>query len=382
DDVSFDIDMKSEGLEITTNALLREAMSDSDITVSYSADSLIVEGGDPDSPVLRELFADMGAVDFNIVFSEADMYVEGNFDAEKFNMVYDYTMDGQTQIADQTSGEISMVFNFDVPEDEEDAMGYIDGSKSAMLKMVVGAGSGASTIEGEGIALEISGTYEAQESFFEMVDGVFTFEGTAGAMDYTVIPGAGMPFPPVDISLASTTMQVVVPAGAAETPDEMVVSIQLVDLVVGEGLWSMIDPGKTISRDPAQVDIDLEALVEFDASAAVAGADPMELGKIHSLDVNQFLMSVGGASLQADGAMTFDNSGMIPMPLGGIIIELNGITTLANQLVELGLLDQMQAGMAMGMMMAFGKPGNKADQFISEIEFSENGITANGQALR
>lgn len=382
DDVAINIDLKSSGLEITTNALLREAMSDSDITVSYSADSLIVEGGDPDSPILRELLADMGAVDFNLVFSEADMHAEGNFEAEKLDMVYDYTMDGQTQVTDQTTGEVSVDFNFDVPENEDDAMGYIDGSMSAMAKMVVGAGSGTSRIEGEGISLEITAEYEAQESSFEMVGGVFTFEGTAGSMDYSVIPGAGMPFPPADFSLASTAMKIVVPAGAVDAPEEMVVSMQLVDLVVGESLWSMIDPDKTISRDPAQLDIDLEALIEFDAMVAAAGGDPMEMGKIHSLDVNQLLLSVGGASLQADGAMTFDNSGPIPMPLGGIIIDMNGITTLANQLVELGLLDQMQAGMAMGLMMAFGKPGDKADQFITELEFSENGISANGQPLR
>lgn len=380
--VPFNLEMQSSGFELTTNALLREAMSDTDIAVTFSADSLTVKGGEPDSPALRDLFADLGAVDFNFLFSEANMYAEGRFDIEKIDMSYDFTMDEQTQIADQTSGAVSVVFNFDVPTDEDDAMGYIDGSKSAMLKIVAGGGSGTSTIEDDGINLDISGTYEGQESFFEMVGGVFTFEGTAGAIDYTVTPGAGMPFPPVDVSLASTAVKVVIPAGAADAPEEFELSLQLVDLVVGEGVWSMIDPDKTISRDPAQIDIDIEALVEFDAAVAAAGGDPMQMGKIHNLDVNQILLSIAGASIQADGAMTFDNSSSFPVPLGGIIIELNGLTTLANQLVDLGILDQMQAGMAMGMMMAFGKPGSADDQFISEIEFSENGITANGQALR
>jgi len=94
------------------------------------------------------------------------------------------------------------------------------------------------------------------------------------------------------------------------------------------------------------------------------------------------LLSLAGASIQMDGAATFDNSGPIPMPLGSLNIDMHGISTLANQLVALGLLDQMQAGMAMGMMMAFAQPGNEADQFLSEITFSENGISANGQPIQ
>ena len=116
--------------------------------------------------------------------------------------------------------------------------------------------------------------------------------------------------------------------------------------------------------------------------AAVAGEDPASAAKIHNLDINQILLSLAGASIQMDGAATFDNSGPIPMPLGSLNIDMRGISTLANQLVALGLLDQMQAGMAMGMMMAFGQPGDEADQFISEITFSENGIMANGQPIQ
>ena len=88
DGATFDFEIQSSGFELTTNALLREAMSDTDITVAYVADSFIVKGGEPDSPVLRDLLADFGAIDFDLVFSEADMHVEGSFDAEKMNMIY------------------------------------------------------------------------------------------------------------------------------------------------------------------------------------------------------------------------------------------------------------------------------------------------------
>ena len=117
-------------------------------------------------------------------------------------------------------------------------------------------------------------------------------------------------------------------------------------------------------------------------AAILGNEDPTSLAAIHSLDINQILLSLAGASVQLEGAATFDNSGPIPTPLGSLNVDLRGISTLANQLVALGLLDQMQAGMAMGMMMAFGKPGDEADQFISEITFTEDGILANGQPIR
>jgi len=123
-------------------------------------------------------------------------------------------------------------------------------------------------------------------------------------------------------------------------------------------------------------------MIQTDPAVAAAGGDPMQLAKIFSLDINRFLLSVGGAKAEAGGALTFNNDGPVPMPLGKINIEVNGITGLANKLVALGLLDQMQSGMALGIMMAFGKPGDNPDQFLSEITFTDSGILANGQPIQ
>lgn len=378
---TFSFEIQSDGFELTTNGLLRDAMNKDDITVNFEADSFIVQGGNPESAILRELMIDMGAIDFDLLVSEGDMYSEGSFEAEKFAAIMDYTMDGQTSSSDSTSEAFSLSFNFDIPAGEEDALGYLDGSKSAMFAMEAGASSGTSTMEIEGIEITMEGTDSGSDMLLEVADGVITFDVNAGETAYTITPGAGLPIPPVDISLSEIGMTMVIPAGAVEAPAEMVIELLLKDLIVGESLWSMIDPGKTISRDPAQIDINLEALVQVDALSAMAGAEPVEALTIHSLDVNQILVAVGGASIQADGAMTFNNDGPIPMPLGGVNINIAGLTTLANQLVALGLVDQMQAGMAMGMMMAFAKPGEGADTFVSEITFTENGIAANGQPI-
>ncbi|MCK4861202.1 MAG: hypothetical protein KAS85_04740 [Rhodobacteraceae bacterium] len=380
--VEFSFEIQSAAFKLTTNGVLREAMSAEDVTVTFSADAFIVDGGDPDSDVLRKVFVDLGAIDFDLLVSTEEMFVKGAFDAEKMDVAYDYTIDGQSQEVEQTTEATAVSFEFDIPADEEDALGYLDGSKSGVIEMTSGASEFVMTMDADGIALDMEGTSGDSSALLEIVDGTITYDVNADGFDMVVTPGAGMPIPPVEVGMGEIAMKLIIPAGAADTPAEMVVDILFADLVVGEGLWSMIDPGKTISRDPAQLDIDIEALVQLDAMAAVAGEDPASAAKIHNLDINQILLSLAGASIQMDGAATFDNSGPIPMPLGSLNIDMRGISTLANQLVALGLLDQMQAGMAMGMMMAFGQPGDEADQFISEITFSENGIMANGQPIQ
>ncbi len=383
DDAEFTLELRTSGMSLTTNAVLREAMSKDDVHVVFTADSFIVDGGDPDSEYLRKIFADLGGVDFNLLVTNGDSHVEGSLDAEKLDISYDMTTDGDAQTTEQTTDSISISFEFDIPEDEEDALGYLDGSKSAVVKMESGKTVYDSSINADGLAFQMAGTSDSSTAFIEMTGGTFTYDVQAGAMDMTITPGEGMPFPPTDISISGMTMKTIVPMNSADEADEAVLNILLADLTVGEGLWAMIDPDKTISRDPATVDIDLEALVQIDPEVAIAGGDPIEMAVIHSLNINQVLFEVAGASAQADGAMTFNNDGPIPMPIGSVNIDVNGLSTLSNHLVALGLLDQMEAGMMMGMMMAFAKPGKKADQFVSEITFTEDGeILANGQPIQ
>jgi len=380
--VEYAFEILSSRLELTTNGLLREAMSTENVTVTFAADEFVVTGGDPDSEVLRKLLFDFGAVDFDLLVSTEEMFAKGSFNAEKMDVVYDYTIDGDSQLIDQTTEASSVIFEFDIPEGEEDALGYLDGSKSAMFKLTSGASEFLATTETEGMAFGMDGKSGDSALLFEVVGGNIIYDAMADGFEMVVTPGPGLPIPPIEVGMGELAMKLIVPAGSADAPAEMIIDILFADLVIGESLWSMIDPSKTISRDPAQLDIDIEALVQIDAMAAIATQDPSSAASIHSLDINQLLLSLAGASIRLDGAATFDNSGPIPMPLGSLNIDMRGISTLANQLVALGLLDQMQAGIAMGMMMAFGTSGAEADQFISEITFTETGILANGQPIQ
>jgi hypothetical protein len=381
EDVEFQFQIQSSGLGLTTNGFLREAMSTEDITVTFLADEFVIDGGDPDSSVLRRIFLDTGAIGFDLLISAQEMFAKGALQLAKMDLVYDYTMEGQTQMVEQTADATSVSFEFDIPTDEDDALGYLDGSKSAVFRAVSGATEFVSTMITDDIEMQMSGSTGAGSVLFEIVNGIVTYDVNADGFDMVVTPESGMPFPQVEIGMGELGIKIVVPAGALDTPEEMSIDILFADMVVGEGLWSVFDPDKTISRDPAQLDIDIEAMVQIDPLAAVTGNDPLSFATIHNLDINQILLAIAGASIQVDGAATFDNSGPIPSPLGVVNIQMDGISTLAEQLVALGLLDQMQAAIALGMIMAFGAPGLEVDQFISEITFSENEISANGKKL-
>lgn len=382
---NVDFEIRSSGFELTTNAVLKEAFDDGDVTVSLIADSLAIEGGDPDSLVFRNFETEINELSFGVAYSIDDMTAAGNLSTGPYSAKYDFTADGQAQAADQQVEFLTVEFAFDVPESEDEMIGYLTGEKSASLTMESGAASGVSSISQDGLEFEIDMNSKNSTFEFTMIDGRLVYDIIGGAMEMLVTPGAGVPIPPVDVTMSEVGMKIVLPMNSGEEADEMVLDFLLADLTVGEGLWSIIDPGKTISRDPATIDIDIASSVQIDAmKGMMEGADnPFEVATFHNIAINQFLIAIGGASIQADGAADVNNDGFIPMPVGTVNIAIDGVQTLTEQLVALGLVDQMQVGMAMGMMMAFAKPGDEADQFVSEIEFTEDGsITANGQPIK
>jgi len=382
EDYSFDI--FTTGLVFSTNALLQEAMSTADLTTHFGADSFRMKGGNPDSAILRNLLADFGAINFDVLYSPTNMHTEGALNIEKSDAIYDVTFDGQTQNAKQTGGATSVEFAFDIPADDADMLGYLDGSKTAFLTAKGESSAFDSMIDdaNSGTSFRVAGIAGPASIDVAMKGGTFTLTEQLGELRMTVTPGAGIPIPPVDFSLGGLGMNLIAPANSAQAPEKATLGLNITDLSVGEGLWSMIDPEKTIPRDPAQLNINLDAMVQVDPEAAMAGADPLTFTKFLSLDVNDVLLSLAGAKAQATGALAFNNDGPVPMPLGKVNVEVNGVSGLADKLVALGLIEQMQAGMAVGIMMAYAKAGDKPDQFLSEITFTDSGILANGQPIQ
>jgi hypothetical protein len=108
----------------------------------------------------------------------------------------------------------------------------------------------------------------------------------------------------------------------------------------------------------------------------------MDPGKLKSLKVNQLQLTVAGADLTGTGALTFDNSGPVPKPIGTVDLKLTGGNGLMDKLTEMGLLPQDQAAGFKMMLGMFAKPAGD-DVMTSEIEFKDDGsILANGQRIQ
>jgi hypothetical protein len=182
------------------------------------------------------------------------------------------------------------------------------------------------------------------------------------------------------------------PIAQGEVAKDFALQTKLQGLTVSDMLWSMIDPGATLPRDPATLNISLKGkakplvdLLDPDKMAMMGQKPPFE---VTALDVEALHLSVAGAEFKGDGALTFDNTkppmlgGVAPMPTGKLNLSLTGANALLGKLQALGLVDQ-QITMTFGMMAGMlAKPGPTPDSLTSEVEFTEGGqVLTNGNPL-
>lgn len=381
---SSSVTMTSENFAFTTNAFVPDPTTLEVVDVALTADELKVADLTGTNPFLKDVnFAQTG-LEMAFHYDGPAQKAGGSWKADTLGGLYAFAMEGMESSSDSSLNDFAMSFAFDIAN-EESFPQFLTGEKdfSARFETSGSHGTGSTTQEGMSFAYESTGG--ASSALVEIVGGLMTYsiKGVDAAM---VITPQGMPMPPVNLTMKEIGMDVIVPFNAVAAPGEAKIALKFGDVTVGEELWSMIDPGQTIPRDPLNIDISMTAMIQIigDLTAAMAGAisSPTEVANINDLTINSFLVSAAGASIKAFGGLTFDNSGPMPIPKGILNFEINGAQGLSQKLVELGLVDAMQSGMAMGMIMSFAKPGAGADQFTSEIEFKDDGsITANGQPL-
>ncbi len=383
EDEVVDYTILTDDFSITTNGLFVEVNDLTEVIGSLSADKIEVTGGDPNSNAVRALDITLEEVDFSGQFSMLNEHASGSMTIGQSDAYYDITIDGQTQTADQQIEFSTISFDFDTPASEEEAMLYLNGAKNGSFVFESGKQVFEGSMTQDGMTMVYAGNGDAGRGEISIVDGLLTYDIQQGAVNFDLDLGGMAPVPPVEIAMTEMVFKLLLPLNSADAAETAIVDIQLRDLLVGEGLWSMVDPGQTIPRDPANIVIDLDADVQVDAlSAAISGVEnPFEAAKVNNLNINEILLSIGGAMVQSEGALTIDNSGFFPMPNGSIDIAISGLQGLSEKLVALGLVDNMQVGMMMGMIMAYSQPDGD-DKFTSEITFSEEGIFANGQPLQ
>lgn len=204
------------------------------------------------------------------------------------------------------------------------------------------------------------------------------------------VSGAEIPFPQVEVAFAESGFNLLMPVMKSDTPQDFAFLTKLVDFTVSEDVWGLFDPAGSLSREPATVIVDLKGTGFWtqdimDPAVQMEGAEPP--GQLNTLDLSQVLAKAAGAEVSATGGLTFDNTdlatfGGMPRPDGKITIGIKGVNQLVDNLIAIGLLTEDDAmGFRFGMAM-FARPGAGPDDLISEIEFKEGGLFANGQRLQ
>jgi hypothetical protein len=255
-------------------------------------------------------------------------------------------------------------------------------------------GAGNSTFEFTEDDAVTSGTSSSAggKLTIRMDEGGLAYGGTLDDMQVEVtVPQ--MPFA-LSMGMAEATFDLAMPLTQDEAPQDFGLNFLLGGVTLGDTVWALFDSQGMLPRDPATVALDLEGkasiLADILDPAQIArmeeGADaPAE---VNALTLNQLLVSLAGAELTGQGAVTFDNTDMTsydgkPKPVGDVALRLTGANTLLDKLVAMGLLAQDQAMGARMMLGMAAVPGEGEDVLTSTIEFTEEGgIVANGQRLK
>lgn len=216
------------------------------------------------------------------------------------------------------------------------------------------------------------------------------YGGTANGTKAS-ISSPDLPFP-VDIAIAESVFNLLMPADKTDTPSDFALTVKLGDFTISDGIWNMVDPGTMLSRDPATILLDFAGkanwLIDIMDPEKAMQADVEIPGQIHELTLKSLQVKAAGADLTGAGAFTFNNDDLetfdgLPAPTGALDLKLTGGNGLMDNLVKMGFLPEDQAMGARMMMGLFAVVGDGDDTLTSKIEVKGDGqILANGQRLK
>lgn len=252
-----------------------------------------------------------------------------------------------------------------------------------------------------------------------------------------------MPFP-ISYGITGASFDMQLPVLQQDAPQPFKFAYDLSGVTLGDEIWNLFDPQKTLPRDPASLELDVTGLMRVtrnlftsppasaqdagtdgstDGSAGEAGPDttpPADATDAATADgmaqdapaddaeaaanqdemaaqtaepspfepvevaINRVALDMLGARVRANGNLHAPEGGQMTTPVGRIHAEYVGVNGLLDKLTQLGLVAQEQASGLRMMLAMFAKPaGEGTDSLVSDIEFTEDGrILANGQPIQ
>ncbi|NOR61352.1 MAG: DUF2125 domain-containing protein [Rhodobacteraceae bacterium] len=381
------INISNSGLVITLDGIT-SGQSAPVLNFSVMANSLRFANGNPADPIIKAL--DIGFTNFSqtVSLTQATMVLAGVTGLASLDMNYDIDTphDGQLAANGQMA-DLAIAFQLIADDDEKHVIDYFSGATTAFIEASVGASSATAKINNSDARISYSGTSDGTTIDMRIENGYLNITEEVANTQYSFseFNVDGMPLPPFDVSLDQLRINFSTPTVDHGSFEPANAEIALRNLVVSESIYSMFDPTQNITRSPVNVVANLSAnvqpAVDWTNPEASMSGNPADIGAVQDITINEVLITAGGAEITATGGATIDNSMGFPFPTGKVTVTAAGVQALVNGLVAMGVIPQEQAGMAMGAMMAFARPGETADEFVSDIEFSPQGITANGVPL-
>jgi len=219
-------------------------------------------------------------------------------------------------------------------------------------------------------------------------DGLIYESDAAGLVVNTELEMFPMP---VTYSIDRAFARLELPVSQGDDLQDFGLSLDFAGLDLPEVLWSTIDPGATLPRDPAHLAVDLTGKARlttniFDEAEIAAleqsGESP---GDLDSLALNKLALSIAGARLTGEGAIEIETAEGLDVPPaeGTVDLRLEGGEGLLDKLVAIGLVPEDQAMTARMMASMFAQPVEGEDTLTSRVEIKKDGtVTVNGQRMR
>lgn len=254
-----------------------------------------------------------------------------------------------------------------------------------------------------------NGTFEAGNGdlFYQMSRDGMTYQGNGGAVKAEV---AMMPLPfPIRYALESSHFDLQMPISKSDDAQPFKLAYSLAGLTINDEVWDLFDPTRKLSRDPANIDLDLEGQTKVTADLMdpatmetldaaddtaedpMAGSDetvavPQKPSPFELIDltVNQLAIKAVGANIEATGNLKPSEENGMDQPVGKLNVRFSGVAELAQTLAQMGLLPPDQVMMVNAMIGTLSvedpdQPGSRK----SEIEMKEDGsVFANGQQMQ
>lgn len=229
-------------------------------------------------------------------------------------------------------------------------------------------------------------------SFAMSKDGL-NYSGNGGKVG-AEISLAQLPFP-ISYGVESSTFSIQFPVTKSDADQPFKFAYSLAGLTIGDQIWDMLDPTRQLSRDPANLDVDLTGQLKVTQDildpAFAAAAETMTPGEVPptpfepvEIVINQIAVKAVGASLEANGNLKPSEAAGMDKPVGELHVRFSGVAELVQTLAQMGLLPPDQVMGVNAMIGAFGKedPSNPGVR-TTDIEFKEGGsVFANGQQVQ